>query len=62
MLIWENHCQSFLRFRNIISEDDHQALNIKWRKLTIEDSYRNTDKEPEVFWYYVSNEKFGDKF
>ena len=51
-----------LRFPNIIPENDHEALNMEWRELTIEDSNHNTEKEPELFWYYVSNEKVGEKF
>ena len=51
-----------LRFPNIIPENDHETLNMEWRELTIEDSNHNIEKEPELFWYYVSNEKVGEKF
>ena len=51
-----------LRFPNIIPENDHEALNMELRELTIEDSNHNTEKEPKLFWYYVSNEKVGEKF
>ena len=44
-----------LPFPNIIPENDHEALNMEWRELTIEDSNHNTEKELELFWYYVSN-------
>ena len=50
-----------LAFRKIISEDDHEVLNIEWRKLTIEDSNRNTEKEPD-FGIMFQVKKVGDKF